>query len=121
MVVVVVGSSLLWCEGTLCHIMAEGEDYWYRHSLSKEQRVSLLKSIAAAVSGWNKATERWINYRSLRPIINLLRPGVDHEVYLWATWALLSLYVEPLCVCVLSLLLSRFWFFRVCLLYTLTA
>jgi len=88
--------------GTLCHIMAEGEDFWYRHGLSSEQRRSLLGAIANAVAGWNTATERWINYRSLRPIISLLRAGLEVEVYLWATWALLSLctvtpdkYVAP--------------------------
>mmetsp|Transcript_26333 Transcript_26333/g.79107 ORF Transcript_26333/g.79107 Transcript_26333/m.79107 type:complete len:806 (+) Transcript_26333:330-2747(+) len=77
--------------GTLCHILAEGEEYWFAHGQSAEQRQQLLAAIAAAVTGWDKATERWINYRSLQPIINLLGPSVADEVYLWATWALLSL------------------------------
>lgn len=85
--------------GTLCHIMAEGEEYWYSEGLSASQRESLLVAVASAVSGWNKATERWINYRSLLPIILLLRPGIPDQVYLWSTWALLSLYVCELVCC----------------------
>ena len=77
--------------GTLCHVMAEGDAYWAAHELSYELRRALLDRIAEVVGNWCQATERWINYRSVKPIIGLLRPELETEIHLWASWALLSL------------------------------
>lgn len=71
--------------------MAKGQVYWCAQGLSDQLRSELLDRIAVVVQGWSKTTERWINYRSLKPIVSLLRPELPYEIQLWASWALLSL------------------------------
>eukprot|EP00051_Salpingoeca_urceolata_P034105 m.23578 g.23578 ORF g.23578 m.23578 type:complete len:772 (-) comp7230_c0_seq1:181-2496(-) len=77
--------------GTLCHLMAEGEAFWDRHEVAREQRSHLLGQITTAVDGWSLSAERWINYRCLRPVISLLSLQLPWEIRYWAAWALASL------------------------------
>ena len=71
--------------------MAEGEAFWSQHNLTQQLRLELLDKIQDVVVGWDNATEKWINYRSLKPIIGLLGRDLEHQIHMWATWALLSL------------------------------
>ena len=77
--------------GTMCHILAEGKMFWVESGLTLEFRRRVLDDIAIVVQRWTLTPERWINYRSLRPLVDLLNPAFDSEVHLWATWAMLSL------------------------------
>eukprot|EP00041_Stephanoeca_diplocostata_P029164 m.854214 g.854214 ORF g.854214 m.854214 type:complete len:834 (-) comp23502_c2_seq2:381-2882(-) len=77
--------------GTLCHVLSDGEAFWLACGRTPELRRCLLSALATAVGGWTMAIERWINYRSLTPIVRLLQPSLEEEVHMWATWALASL------------------------------
>lgn len=77
--------------GTLCHVLSDGEAFWLACGRTLELRRTLLDALATVVLGWNMATERWINYRSLTPIVRLLHPDLEGEVHMWATWAVASL------------------------------
>ena len=77
--------------GTFCHLLAEGEEFWVRSGLELDSRARLLQAIGALVAEWKWSTDHWINYRSLKPVIGLLRNGVEKEIHLWSAWALLGL------------------------------
>eukprot|EP00039_Didymoeca_costata_P033319 m.41834 g.41834 ORF g.41834 m.41834 type:complete len:372 (+) comp9817_c0_seq1:1684-2799(+) len=77
--------------GTLCHILAEGVEYWESQGLSLETREECSSKISSVVLSWPLEKERGINYRSLKPLISLLQPELPSAVHIWAAWALLSL------------------------------
>jgi hypothetical protein len=55
----------------MCHVLAEGERFWTANGLAVADRRKLLGDIATIVQRWSLTRERWINYRSLRPVAPL--------------------------------------------------
>jgi hypothetical protein len=51
----------------------------------------IAQKMIAAVTEWDETADRNINYRSLSPIINLLKCHHCPEAQTWAAWALASL------------------------------
>ncbi|KAF0310736.1 Protein zer-1 [Amphibalanus amphitrite] len=73
--------------GVLSNMLSDGPAAW---TLSEPGCVEVSARLERAVRGWNVMAERSINYRSLAPIIRLLRCDVP-ESQLWAAWALANL------------------------------
>jgi len=71
--------------GSLCHILSEGHDFWAREKLHPGLHAELLSKIESTVMSWKLTTERWINYRSLRPLIGLLeQTSLEPQIHLWS-------------------------------------
>uniref|UniRef100_A0A0N4ZUZ5 Zyg eleven-related protein 1 n=1 Tax=Parastrongyloides trichosuri TaxID=131310 RepID=A0A0N4ZUZ5_PARTI len=74
--------------GVLSHLLSDGEEA-FTGLLCKREDV--MKKVDAAIFKWNIKTRRFINYRSFKPILNLITnfdsPASQH----WAIWALANL------------------------------
>eukprot|EP00054_Salpingoeca_dolichothecata_P020857 m.132643 g.132643 ORF g.132643 m.132643 type:complete len:885 (-) comp23778_c0_seq3:42-2696(-) len=77
--------------GTLCHLISQGQQDWTDKGLPDSFWHQVLDDIATVVDSWDLNCERWINYRSLRPVICLLSNAYPWQVNYWACWALASL------------------------------
>ena len=55
------------------------------------EREQILLSMVKTISTWDLNLDKNINYRSLRPILNLLSVSHTPESQLWAAWALANL------------------------------
>ncbi|XP_037081372.1 protein zer-1 homolog [Pollicipes pollicipes] len=73
--------------GVLSNMLSDGVSAW---TLAEPSCAEVMSRLERAIRAWNVAAERSINYRSLRPIIRLLRCDVP-ESQLWAAWALANL------------------------------
>ena len=74
--------------GVLAHIASDGEHVW---TISEPNRDAILQKMTSAILSWNVKTERNINYRSFKPILELTEIRHTMECQLWATWALANL------------------------------
>jgi Zyg-11 family protein len=75
--------------GTLSHLMSDTSTPWPDSLLA--QKPEIAKTMCEAIKSWDESAERNINYRSLKPIIHLLKCFHCPEAQTWATWALASL------------------------------
>ena len=73
--------------GVLSNMLSDGAAAW---TLAEPSCTEVTARLERAIRSWNVAAERSINYRSLAPIIRLLRCDVP-ESQLWAAWALANL------------------------------
>ncbi|VVD02799.1 unnamed protein product [Leptidea sinapis] len=79
--------------GVLANMLADGPEAW---TVSRPSRPRMLNLLYDVIEGWNLRNERNINYRSLRPILALLRVTHTPLCQIWASFALANLtFVSP--------------------------
>uniref|UniRef100_A0A0K0F7S8 Zyg eleven-related protein 1 (projected from Caenorhabditis elegans ortholog zer-1) n=1 Tax=Strongyloides venezuelensis TaxID=75913 RepID=A0A0K0F7S8_STRVS len=74
--------------GVLSHLISDGEEAFYGLKFKRED---VMKKVDAAIFKWNLKTRRFINYRSFKPILNLITNFSSPASQHWAIWALANL------------------------------
>lgn len=71
--------------GIVAHLASDGHKKWTATAYEREQ---MLVALEAAVSQWKVPDSEMVAYRSFKPFFPLLRRDMDHQVQLWAVWAI---------------------------------
>lgn len=71
--------------GIVAHLASDGAQYWTVDSYKRED---MLNELGKAVSQWKVPECEIVAYRSFKPFFSLLRRDMDHQVQLWAVWAI---------------------------------
>uniref|UniRef100_A0A0K0DSC2 RNI-like protein n=1 Tax=Strongyloides stercoralis TaxID=6248 RepID=A0A0K0DSC2_STRER len=74
--------------GVLSHLISDGEEAFKGLVFKRED---VMKKVDAAIFKWNLKTRRFINYRSFKPILNLITNFSSPASQHWAIWALANL------------------------------
>lgn len=71
--------------GIVAHLASDGPQCW---TVTSYPRNEMLQELGSAVSQWKVPDSEMVAYRSFKPFFSLLRKDMDHEVQLWAVWAI---------------------------------
>lgn len=71
--------------GIVAHLASDGPQNWTASSYTRDEMLIDLKS---AVSQWKVPDSEMVAYRSFKPFLSLLQKDMNHEVQLWAVWAI---------------------------------
>lgn len=71
--------------GIVAHLASDGPHNW---TVKGYARSTMLRELGNAVSQWKVPDSEMVAYRSFKPFFSLLRRDMDHEVQLWAVWAI---------------------------------
>lgn len=71
--------------GIVAHLASDGPKTW---TLKRHGRERMLDELENAVSQWKVPDCEMVAYRSFKPFFPLLRTDMDHQVQLWAVWAI---------------------------------
>lgn len=71
--------------GIVAHLASDGASKW---SVIVYSRIEMLDALEVAVSKWKVPDSEMVAYRSFKPFFPLLRRDMDHQVQLWAVWAI---------------------------------
>ncbi|XP_050315742.1 protein zer-1 homolog isoform X1 [Anthonomus grandis grandis] len=74
--------------GVISHIASDGPDAW---NVEEPSRQSVLNRMTKAIESWNLNATRNINYRSVEPILHLVKVYHTPECQRWAVWAVANL------------------------------
>ena len=74
--------------GILANLASQGRGCW---TIEYPEREQILLSMVKTISTWDLNLDKNINYRFLRPILNLLSVSHTPESQLWAAWTLANL------------------------------
>lgn len=71
--------------GIVAHLASDGPLSWTVTTYTREE---MLHELGAAVTEWKIPETEMVAYRSFKPFFPLLKRDMDHEVQLWAVWAI---------------------------------
>lgn len=71
--------------GIVAHLASDGDLNW---SVDCYARGEMLNELGNAVLQWKVPDCEMVAYRSFKPFFSLLRRDMDHQVQLWAVWAI---------------------------------
>lgn len=93
--------------GIVAHLTSDGEQAWKSWKVNKDllnqirfnqpksplqvptyTRAEMLQALTEAVLQWKVPESEMVAYRSFKPFFPLLRVDMDHQVQLWAVWAI---------------------------------
>lgn len=83
--------------GIISHIASDGPEAW---TVDEPSRQHVLNKMVRTIDKWNLKSQTFINYRSFKPILYLVRIYHTPECQRWAVWALANLtsvYPEKYC------------------------
>ncbi|KAI1694833.1 zyg eleven-related protein 1 [Ditylenchus destructor] len=72
----------------LAHLFGEGEAAWYNANVGRR---AVMEKMVEVIGKWDLSTKIWFQYRSLKPILQLLTMIDSHASQHWAVWALANL------------------------------
>lgn len=71
--------------GIVAHLASDGQQNWTVESYTRDE---MLMELGNAVRQWKVPDSEMVAYRSFKPFFPLLKKSMDHEVQLWAAWAI---------------------------------
>lgn len=71
--------------GIVAHLTSDGVQNWTVTSCMRDE---MLCELSSSVSEWKVPETEMVAYRSFKPFFPLLKKDMDHEVQLWAVWAI---------------------------------
>lgn len=71
--------------GIVAHLTSDGPNKWNVKCYTRDE---MLNELGSAVSEWKVPDTEMVAYRSFKPFFPLLKKDMDHEIQLWAVWAI---------------------------------
>lgn len=71
--------------GIVAHLASDGDQRW---GVCIHTRQEMLDRLLKVITEWRDPEGEMVAYRSFRPFYPLLKVDMDHQIQLWAVWAI---------------------------------